>query len=69
MSIRTFLFLSVIDEDTKKAILQSIADHYGISAKEVYDEVTHEEAEHLLDYMVEPQRSATAFLMTGYGLR
>lgn len=56
-------FLSVVDEATKSEILESIATHYGITPAEAYAEVADEEAEHLLEYMVEPQRSATSVLM------
>lgn len=62
-------FLAVIGSDAKDAILSSIAKHYGISAQAAFDEVTDESADHLLDYMVEPQRSATSVLMQAYGLR
>tara|TARA_R110002051_G_scaffold324937_1_gene424695 strand:+ start:5053 stop:5262 length:210 start_codon:yes stop_codon:yes gene_type:complete len=62
-------FLSVVDAATKKAILESIAVRYGITATEAYEEVAGEEAEHLLDYMVEPQRSATSVLMQRHSLK
>ena len=62
-------FLAVIDSEAKAVILDSIAKHYGISAKDAYDEVSDESAEHLLDYMVEPQRSAASVLMQAHGLR
>lgn len=61
-------FLAAIDSATKDSILDSIATHYGISPQQAYDEVTAESAEHLLDYMVEPQRSATSVLMQAHGL-
>lgn len=62
-------FLAVIDGPAKTEILASIAKHYGISAAAAYGEVTGDEAEHLLDYMVEPQRSAASVLMQAHGLR
>lgn len=62
-------FLSVIDADAKAEILESIAKHYGISPDAALAEVTGEGAEHLLDYMVEPQRSAASVLMQAHGLR
>jgi hypothetical protein len=49
-------FLASIDAATKGEILASIAKHYGISAAEAYTEVADDSAEHLLDYMVEPQQ-------------
>lgn len=62
-------FLAVIDSEARAVILESIAQHYGISAQEAFDEVSDESAEHLLDYMVEPQRSAASVLMQAHGMR
>ncbi len=61
-------FLKVVDQATRIEILRSIAAHYGITPDEAYGEVTDAEAEHLLDYMVEPQRSAASILMQRHGL-
>lgn len=61
-------FLSMIDSSTKALILESIAGNYGITAQEAHAEVTDDQAEHLLEYMVEPQRSATSILMQRRGL-
>ncbi|WP_427047326.1 hypothetical protein [Halomonas casei] len=69
MMNRNAKFLSVVDVATKNAILESIAVHYGITPEEAFDEVTDEEAEHLLEYMVEPQRSATSVLMQRHSLK
>lgn len=69
MANRNEEFLSVVDSDTRAAILTAIAGHYGITAEEAFAEVTDAEAEHLLDYMVEPQRSATSVLMQRHGMR
>lgn len=60
-------FLNRLEAPARDSILKSIAKHYGISAREVLDEVTHDEAEHLLDYMTEPERSATSVLMQRHG--
>lgn len=67
MTNRNAQFLSVIDGDTKAAILESIAGHYGITAEQAFAEVADEQAEHLLDYMVEPMRSATSVVMQRRG--
>ena len=56
-------FLSATDAATKAAILANIAKHYGISSAEAYEEVTDEEAEHLLDYVTGPERTAASILM------
>ncbi len=68
LTSRNAQFLSVIDGDTKSAIVQSIADHYGITAEQAFAEVTDEQSEHLLDYMVEPERSAASALMQRHGM-
>jgi len=68
MAKRNALFLSVIDDKEKTLILEAIATHYGITPQEAYAEVTDPEAEHLLDYMVEPQRSAASVLMQRHGM-
>ena len=65
----TARFLNAIDPRTKDAILNSIASHYGISQADAYEEVTDDEAEHLLDYLVEPMRSATSVMMQACGVR
>ena len=69
MSHRTEEFLSVIDKKTKTVILDSIAVRNGITPEEAFAEVIDGEAEHLLEYLVEPQRSATSVLMQKYGMR
>ncbi len=60
-------FLAAIEVDAKDLILASIAKRYGISAEAAFDEVTDRDAEHLLDYMAEPHRSATSVLMQAHG--
>lgn len=62
-------FLNAVTAEVKAVILDSIAKHYGISPERAYDEVTDDEAERLLDYMVEPQRGATSVLMQRHGFR
>ncbi len=59
----TTKFLSETDAATKAAILENIAKHYGITSSEAFAEVTDEEAEHLLDYVTGPERTATSVLM------
>jgi len=67
MTNRNAQFLSVVDGDTKAAILESIAGHYGITAEQAFAKIADEQAEHLLDYMVEPMRSATSVVMQRRG--
>jgi len=64
----TTKFFSAIDSVTKAAILGNVASHYGISSDEAMEEVTHDEAEHLLDYVTGPQRAATSVLMQRHGV-
>lgn len=62
-------FLSAIDSASRDAILAGIARHYGVTNREAFEEVTEPEAEHILDYMVEPERSAACLLMKRHGMR
>ena len=62
-------FLAAIDTAARNEILASIAKHYGISAQEAHTAVVEESAEHLLEYMVEPQRTAASVLMQRHGMR
>jgi aminopeptidase C len=50
------------DAKTKSEVLGAIAEHYGISPQEAYAEVVSDGAEHLLDYLTEPIRSAVNVL-------
>lgn len=59
----TARFLQLIDAASRNEILSNIAKHYGISNELAREEVTHEEAEHLLEYVTGPQRAATSALM------
>ena len=61
-------FLAVIDAATKAAILANIAKHYGITSEQAFAEVTDADAEHLLDYVTGPTRSATSALMQRHRL-
>lgn len=61
-------FLNQVNKKTANLVLDAIAAHYGISTDEARAEVTHDDAEHLLDYMVEPHRSATHVIMKRHGL-
>lgn len=66
---QTATFLAAITPTSREMILSSIAVHYGISPQEAYAEVTDQDAEELLDYLVEPARSATSILMRRHGFR
>jgi hypothetical protein len=56
-------FLAATDTKTKTEVLSSIAGHYGITKEAAFAEVTDAEAEHLLDYLTGPTRTALSVLM------
>lgn len=62
-------FLAATDAATRRDVLNSIAQHYGITAEDAYEEVTDPEAEHLLDYLTGSVRSAVSVLMQRHSLR
>lgn len=62
------MFLEVTDKQTRESVLDAIAKHYGITWKEVIEEITHEESEHLLDYLTGEVRAATHVLMRRHKL-
>jgi hypothetical protein len=67
---RNKLFLDVVDEKTKQSILGSIANHYGTDREAIVAELTeNEDAEHILEYMVEPERSFASLSMIKHNLR
>lgn len=60
-------FLEAAEPEARGMILNAIAKHYGVSSTQIYAEVISEGAEHLLEYMIEPHRSATLALMQHRG--
>jgi hypothetical protein len=66
--IITKSFLAATDAKTKTEILTAIAKHYGITQSEALEEVTDEDAEHLLDYLTGNIRTATSLLMKRHNL-
>ena len=67
-NISTLAFFAATDAKTKTDILAAIAKHYGITESEALEEVTHEKAESLLDYLTGSIRAATSLLMQRYGV-
>ena len=61
-------FLALTDSATKTAILSNVAEHYGITQSEAFEEVTDDEAEHLLDYLTGDTRKAISLLMKRHAL-
>jgi hypothetical protein len=56
-------FLNSVTLALKTYLLSHIATQYGIDNEQAFSEVTDKKAESLLDYLKEPQRSATYDLM------
>lgn len=69
MTHRNAQFLSMIEPLAKAHILGAIVEHYGITPDQAFDEIAGQDAEHLLDYMVEPHRGAASVLMQRHGMR
>lgn len=63
----TRLFLDSLDKETRNKIISAIAKHYETDAESILNEILHPEAEHLLDYLVGPERGATQILMQKHG--
>lgn len=62
-------FFTAITAEARNSILGAIATNYGITLSEALDEVTHEEAEHLLDYLTGAARASASVLMQKHGMR
>jgi len=62
-------FLAAITAEARNSILEAIARNYGITLNEAFEEVTHEEAENLLDYLTGATRAAASVLMQKCGMR
>lgn len=67
-SKQTIAFLNSVDVKVKNEILKNIANHYGITTDEAYNEVTDEDAENLLDYVTGTERAATSVLFQKFKL-
>jgi hypothetical protein len=66
--INTVFLNKTISAKANTMILDSIATHYGISRAAALAEVTHDEAEHLLDYLTGSTRSVAHLYMKAAGL-
>jgi hypothetical protein len=63
-------FFRATDAGTKRMVLGAIAKHYGTTPDAIWDEVTEDGAEDLLDYIpAGGVRAATHLLMQRHGLR
>jgi hypothetical protein len=60
-------FLDSASNETRNMILDTIANHYGISREDAYEELIDDEAEHLLDYVTGNERAETSVIMQKLG--
>ena len=60
-------FLQEIKPEAKERFIAEIANAYGVKPSVIFDEVTSDEAESILDYMREPRRSVAFVLMQVHG--
>jgi hypothetical protein len=65
---KTLKLFEVTTIKVKNMILDNIANHYGITREETYEEVTHEEAESVLDYITGPERAYVHEIMYRNGI-
>lgn len=63
------IFLGTVAPEIKRDILQNIAEHYDITTAQAYEEVTDEDAEHLLEYVTGPLRTGASVFMGQMGLK
>lgn len=71
MGLKNALFLSKMKDHERRHILESISKHYIEDVSEILTHITAPNAEHILEYMVEPIRTP-AFLLTeqlGHSIR
>lgn len=65
----TIAFLNSIDLKTKNEILSNIANHYGVTNQQAYEEVIDEDAENLIDYITGSIRSSVSVLVKQFKLK
>lgn len=61
-------FLERINKATRADVLGTIAQHYQVTIDDALEAVTDDGAEHLLEYLTGPTRSAVRVLMQRHGL-
>lgn len=59
-------FLMSIDGSLKNAILKNIANHYGITETEAWEEITDSEAENIMDYVTDEIRPAVSLFFNKF---
>ena len=62
-------FLNSIDLKVKNEILSNVANHYGISNQEAYEELIDEDAECIMDYVTGNIRSTVSLFFNKFKLQ
>jgi hypothetical protein len=65
----TIAFLNSLDSKTKNSILSNIANHYGITENQAYEEVIDEDAESIMDYITGSIRTTVSLFFNQFKLR
>lgn len=65
----TTAFLQQLSPKLKNTVLKNIASHYSITINEAYSEVTHEDAEGLMEYITGPERAAISLFYKQFCLK
>jgi ATP-dependent RNA circularization protein (DNA/RNA ligase family) len=66
---KNILFLAAITVEARTQVLNAIAENYGITLVEAFEEVAHEDAENILEYLTGASRAAASVLMQKHGMR
>lgn len=59
-------FLKSLDLKIKNQILSNIANHYGISNDDAYNEIVDPDAESIMDYVTGPIRSTVSLFFNKF---
>jgi hypothetical protein len=65
---QTKSFLNSVDSQIKSEILSNIADNYGITNEEAFEEITDEDSEDLLEYITGSLRAKVSRLIVVHKL-
>lgn len=59
-------FLASLDSKVKNEILTNIANHYGITTQEAFEEITDPEAESIMDYLTGNVRATASLFFRNF---
>jgi hypothetical protein len=68
-STTTIAFLNSLDLKVKNEILTNIANHYGITNEEAFEEVTDEDAESIMDYVTGNIRATVSLFFNKFKMK